>query len=164
MKKCYCCNQTKELNDFPKNKARKDGYHTACKECHKAQSSNRRKTKEKEISTYRKQYYADHKEQEQASNKNYVKTITEKQKRHYYLKCRFGISVKEYNELLQKQQGVCAICKLKPQSSRNLAVDHDHKTGKIRGLLCHKCNTGLGLFYDDTEKLLSAVEYLQQKS
>jgi len=73
-----------------------------------------------------------------------------------------GLSESEYQRLFALQKGVCAICKRVQNSSRytRLAGDHCHKTGKLRGLLCFNCNTGIGLFKDDPERLLSAVSYL----
>jgi hypothetical protein len=87
----------------------------------------------------------------------------------YALKRCFKISIEEYNNLWQKQNGVCALCgnpetvmysNGKITKLRALAVDHDHKTGRIRGLLCHFCNVGLGHFKDDKNLLLKAIEYI----
>jgi hypothetical protein len=65
----------------------------------------------------------------------------------------------DYDVLLARQGGVCAICKQK--SNRRLARDHCHSTGKRRGLLCMRCNTSLGLHNDDTDRLLAAAAYLE---
>ncbi len=83
--------------------------------------------------------------------------------RNAYLKKKYGISEKTYNLMLEKQGGRCAICQ-KPASSfkKRLAVDHDHKTLKVRGLLCEQCNRGLGRFYDSTEVVRRAYLYLQR--
>jgi len=80
----------------------------------------------------------------------------------YKLKHSFGIDLAQYNELFAKQEGKCAIC-LRHQSefSRALAVDHDHLTGEIRGLLCSAHNTALGQFQDDIELLEKAISYLK---
>lgn len=81
----------------------------------------------------------------------------------YNIKRKYGISISEYEELLVKQNGVCAICKgTKTSSNKNgrFCVDHDHETGKIRGLLCSNCNTALGLMKDDITRLARAIEYL----
>src|SRR6266568_1396921 len=72
---------------------------------------------------------------------------------------RYGMSWNDYDELLARQGGVCAICKKK--SKRRLCVDHCHACRKVRGLLCFKCNTGLGLFDDDTDRLRAAIAYLE---
>lgn len=83
------------------------------------------------------------------------------------LKRKFGISLEEYESLLESQGGVCSICfskdpKTKTRSgvSPNFAVDHDHSTGAVRGLLCGFCNSGLGFFQDDKERLRAAISYL----
>ena len=79
----------------------------------------------------------------------------------------FGIDINRYEEFLLKQGKVCAIC-LKPELSkhqsgtlRKLAVDHDHKTGRIRGLLCSRCNNGIGLLGEDIKIFKKAIEYLK---
>lgn len=73
----------------------------------------------------------------------------------------FGISLEDYQTMLAKQGGVCAVC-LKPEKTkRRLAVDHDHNTGKIRGLLCRDCNTSLGKLGDSPEILRRAAAYLE---
>jgi len=91
----------------------------------------------------------------------------------HYLKQRkwqsFGVDAGRYQEMLAEQNGVCAICSQPEKHSdsqsgkmKDLAVDHDHKTGVVRALLCSACNTALGLFNDDTALLDAAKAYLQQ--
>lgn len=79
----------------------------------------------------------------------------------------YGITQDEFEALLASQGGVCAICR-EPETARHqngdvrsLAVDHDHDTGRVRGLLCTNCNQALGKFKDDAERLQRAVEYLR---
>jgi hypothetical protein len=74
----------------------------------------------------------------------------------------------KYEEILKYQNNVCAICGKKESAKsskgnkiKELAVDHSHKTGIIRGLLCMSCNRGLGCFYDDTSLLEKAIKYLE---
>ena len=67
-----------------------------------------------------------------------------------------------YGDLLRKQGGVCAICYHPPSAVRRLAIDHNHETGKVRGLLCTTCNMGLGFFKDSQARLQSAVDYLEE--
>lgn len=84
---------------------------------------------------------------------------------------RYGISESEYYDLLKKQDNKCAICslpyfcrttkRLAESNEFKLAVDHCHKTGKVRGLLCYQCNVGLGKFSDDLDLLRKAVQYLE---
>jgi hypothetical protein len=79
------------------------------------------------------------------------------------LRRSFGITVADYNAMLEEQGGGCAICGRQDasQAKRRLHVDHDHATGAIRGLLCHGCNVGLGSFRDDPARLERAAEYLR---
>lgn len=78
------------------------------------------------------------------------------------LRQSFGITLKEYNKILEEQNGLCAICERKCVSGKKLAVDHCHKTGKIRGLLCNACNLGIGKLGDSEESLLKALNYLRK--
>jgi len=73
-----------------------------------------------------------------------------------------------YKILIEKQNGLCAICK-KPETRKHkdgwvykLCIDHDHTTGEVRGLLCSNCNNGLGRFMDNVEFLLKAIKYLKE--
>jgi hypothetical protein len=77
------------------------------------------------------------------------------------IKSKFGLDAAGYQELLQRQDGKCAICRTKP-GKRLLAVDHDHKSGEVRGLLCVRCNHDLlGAAYDSLSILRAAVAYLE---
>jgi hypothetical protein len=85
--------------------------------------------------------------------------------RHKERERKFGITRQEYEQFFKSQNGVCAICK-KPETAtrlgvvKSLAVDHCHSTGKIRGLLCSDCNTGIGKLKDDIKILQNAIQYL----
>lgn len=76
------------------------------------------------------------------------------------LKAKYGITVADYDAMLAKQNGVCAICKFPPKR-RRLAVDHNHKTGKVRGLLCWRCNYALGVLERSMPKLPIMLAYLK---
>lgn len=85
-----------------------------------------------------------------------------------HLKRKFNISIEDYNKMLTDQNGTCAICSL-PETKKHhkgkvadLAVDHCHKSGKVRGLLCWTCNASLGKFKDSTELLQKAIDYLNK--
>jgi recombination endonuclease VII len=88
------------------------------------------------------------------SNKDY--------QRDYELTRNYGISTEDYDNILAAQNGVCAICLQTCSSGKRLAVDHCHKTGSVRGLLCVKCNTTLGRMNDDPENFHRAAEYLEK--
>jgi hypothetical protein len=86
----------------------------------------------------------------------------------YKLKVRYGISLEDYNGLFKKQNGKCAICKNEEtalhsttRQKQKLAVDHCHKTGKVRELLCQDCNRGIAKFREDPIRLQNAIEYLK---
>lgn len=78
-----------------------------------------------------------------------------------YLQTNYGITLEDYNFLLEKQNEKCKICNNECPTGKSLAVDHNHKTGKVRGLLCKNCNIGLGMFFDNLDFLESAVLYLK---
>lgn len=73
---------------------------------------------------------------------------------------KYGINKNDFDKLLLDQNNVCAICE-KKSDYNSLNVDHDHITGKVRGLLCGNCNKGLGLFNDNSELLVKASKYLK---
>lgn len=87
----------------------------------------------------------------------------------YRLKSRYNITPEQYTDLFVSQGGVCVICGQSESAKHNktkevqkLAVDHCHKTGKIRGLLCQDCNRGLGKFQDDPARLENAAAYIRK--
>jgi Recombination endonuclease VII len=78
--------------------------------------------------------------------------------RHYHLKKRYGIGAAEVDALIAAQGNVCPICRRESPEQ----VDHDHATGKVRGVLCFNCNGGLGQFRDDVDALTNAIAYLSR--
>lgn len=89
-------------------------------------------------------------------------------KRNYHLQKNYGISLEEYDEMWDTQEGICASCgeletaKNPIGAIRRLSVDHDHKTGKVRGLLCSRCNQALGLLKDSPKRILGLLTYLTE--
>jgi hypothetical protein len=100
--------------------------------------------------------------------RDWNKANPEKRK-NAFLKNRFGITLEDYLAMFQRQGGVCAVCgnhetcrdSRNPTQIRALAVDHNHETGVVRGLLCHACNLGIGSLKDDPTLLAKAIAYLQ---
>lgn len=84
--------------------------------------------------------------------------------RSWSLRTKYGLTLEDYDALLKAQGGGCAICNASspggPKTSRHFPVDHDHTTGKVRGLLCNPCNKALGVFRDDPTLLLRALAYI----
>ena len=106
-----------------------------------------------------KRYYKKHKDEINERNKLYARNGGNLKK--------YGITLNDYNYFLKTQGDVCVICKEKETSKlkgviKNLAVDHCHKTGKVRGLLCDKCNRGLGYFRDNKMFIKNALRYLEK--
>jgi len=151
---CRDCGNNHPVENFNKKASALDGLATYCKPCIKIRSSKWH-SKNKE---YRNEY----------SRTHYKEHIQEY--RHRWINLTYGLSYEDYNQLLQKQSGGCAICgiplKLHSgiESEYEVAkVDHCHKTGKVRGLLCHKCNIGLGNFNDNVDLLEKAKKYIKDK-
>lgn len=138
MKQCNLCLETKDYSLFSTAKYGKDGYRTKCKAClAKIKSENYHKKKEAGL-------------YDSALNK------------HHCLKKLYGIGIEEYNKMLAAQDNKCAICK-QPEDNfkRKLCVDHNHVTGVVRGLLCHHCNTAIGLLKEDVNIFKTSLEYLE---
>jgi hypothetical protein len=117
---------------------------------------------------YTHEYYEKHKERIKRYAREYYQR-NRKRQRHVKVAYKFGLSADQYEAMIEKQGNVCAICHEpehrvdgKSKRLRELAVDHNHQTGKVRGLLCNACNAALGGFGDNVERLFSAAEYLRE--
>ena len=82
--------------------------------------------------------------------------------RDNHLRKKFGITLADFNFIFESQRGVCRICGEENESGKSLALDHCHKSGQIRGLLCHRCNMMLGYARDSTDVLREAISYLNR--
>jgi hypothetical protein len=135
---CTICKAEKALFDFPMRKTHRPGKPVSqCTACRVA---------------YNKEY--------RAKNKDRVLEIERKSK----LKMTYGITVEQYDALLTRQNSKCAVCAAKKPGGRTkmFFIDHCHNSGKVRGLLCMRCNTGLGLFLDNPKFLSNAISYLKE--
>ena len=117
---------------------------------------------------YARNYHAVHRDEMNRKARAYDAAHPEKTRfaNHVQRLRRYGLRPLEYEDMVASQGGVCALCrKAETHRGRNgevtrLAVDHDHATGSVRALLCHSCNTGVGLFLDDPALLRAAADYL----
>lgn len=123
---------------------------------------NRRK-----ILAYHKKIYRRKKELRKEQIKRWMHSAAgrkskAKSERKYQLWVKYNITPEEFDQMLKNQNGMCAICSTTKNSERfqHLVVDHDHKTGQVRGLLCTPCNSGLGMFKDNLELVNRAAAYL----
>lgn len=157
-KRCSKCGETKPQEDFSPSRQHKDGRFPWCRPCKAAYQAPYRARQDK---AEQKKYQDNWKAQRDAREDLRAKFLVDSS--IYSLKTRYGITPSDTVALGQAQGGVCAICKAPPVQGKRgvLQVDHDHATGAIRGLLCEKCNQGLGSFRDDPEYLLEAIAYLR---
>lgn len=106
---------------------------------------------------YSKKYY--HNNRTRILERN--KTRYKESNRECILRSKYGLSLEEYDTMLSEQDGCCAICRADtPGGNGRFHVDHCHSSGFVRGLLCARCNMGLGYFKDNIEVLARAIEYL----
>lgn len=133
-KVCTKCRKRKLFDKFSKGKGNKDGYCTICKKC----------------------------------NSKYHKTPSARKKQRINkLKRMYNMTVTEYDEMFEQQNGVCAICGqsesvINVYGLPRLSIDHNHKTGKVRGLLCNNCNALLGFSKESILILQSTINYLRR--
>ncbi|WP_292980954.1 endonuclease VII domain-containing protein [Mycobacterium sp.] len=152
----------KDVNDFRETHGGR-WRSSHCKECAAAYLRDWRERNADRLRTERRDRYQNEdptvREQKRRSDREaYAKDPD--RRRDSRLRCQFGITLSEYRAMEDSQSGVCAICGLECVSGRSLAVDHDHGTGEVRGLLCANCNRAIGLFKDDPGRLMAAAAYL----
>ena len=136
-------------------------YYQKNKEKNLKQSKDYTKSHKDFFINYAKKYYKDNYEHFKLYRKEYY-IKNEDKLRDIRFKKTYGITLKEYNDLFLKQNGKCLICeKHQDEFDKSLFIDHDHKNGNIRGLLCYRCNLGISLFNDDKKLLERAIMYLK---
>ena len=132
----------------------------------RAQKKRWRDANPEKVKRYKKQDYQKHSKRIKKQLEKWRKDNPEKIKqvaRKASIKRNHGLSYEDWLQLWENQDGKCAICGKFFITPSNAYVDHDHKTDEIRGLLCNKCNWGLGMYDDDPELLMSAIRYLKNK-
>lgn len=142
-KKCPNCKIEKDYSEFRIDRSKNPPLNTYCKICHVV----RNKILSDKKGGYNSKYCKEWRETRKRS---------EKDKK---VKSRYGITMDEFDVMKNNQGGVCAICNGK-NNDRDLAVDHCHTTGKVRGLLCGNCNRGIGYFKDSKILLEKTIKYL----
>lgn len=177
MKTCRVCEQDKALINFPRDKSRPDGFHPYCRPCKKLHYPWRREAQIKARKPPLNPPPRTHcgKGHEFTPENTYdrsnggrrcracIRSHSLKYKRNYHLLWHYGITYEDYQALLERQGGVCAICGKPPKDGRILDVDHSHNEGHVRGLLCSPCNVGIGHFEDKPQLLQAAIKYLQAR-
>lgn len=149
IKVCVKCGESKPLSLFHKRGNNK--YRNDCSNC---------------VKEYGKLYRAKNKEIISEKKRIYHK-INPHIKRKSHLKKEFNLTLEDYTKMLNAQFGKCKICgidKVDNRQHKHFHIDHNHNTGKIRGLLCSKCNTLLGASKDNIDILKNAIKYLEENN
>lgn len=176
LKRCPKCNQELDVSNFCKDGSRSSGIYHTCKTCvckyHKTHNA-RPEIRAKNI-IKSKQYYQSpegreikrsyHKRPEvlEAARIRSRRPEIKLKAKSRLLKKFYGLTMEEYFEILEKQNNSCAICGIEVKPFvKTTHIDHCHKTNKIRGILCHYCNTGIGSLKDSVAILKKAIEYIE---
>lgn len=161
-KVCRKCGVEKHHAQFHIDRSTPDGLKYRCRICtNKAKAAWRARNVDKIRASRR----AEH----SRNRERYLAYYATKGRRNVFkwkLETKFGITVDKFDKMVEEQSGLCAICAESPSEANGhrhkhrLHIDHDHKTGKVRGLLCNNCNAALGYFHDNPDRLLLAYDYL----
>lgn len=156
---CSMCGKTKPEDEFyRRSDGRPRSYCKACYSIHNRQQRKAHKAARDEYDRQRGSGWERHPE----NREKYAPT--DRQAHDKYLQRTYGITIEDFDAMLSKQDGTCAICDGRNSDSarnRRMTVDHDHETGKVRGLLCFTCNTSIGKLGDTYEALQKAADYLK---
>lgn len=157
---CSCSFKAKGNTRFCSEVCKREAWLLKNREYQKTYYS---KNKAEMIAKRLARYYADHEGSKEKSRQR-TKTRCKLSQNLSYIKWKYGLSKEEYEAMLSSQTNLCAICKQTGRHIRfdKLCVDHDHSTGKVRGLLCGKCNSAIGLLADNPELLRAAADYLEK--
>jgi len=153
MKTCTSCQETKPLEAFKRHPNTPDGRTYVCKDCLRSRpvvaAQTPEERRERQLAVIRERHAVD---------PAFRQRLADSRRKSLY-----GLTGEQYTALLEAQGGVCAICKTPPADADRgvLHVDHDHATGRVRGLCCRPCNNGLGHFKDDPNLTAAATAYLR---
>ena len=137
MKTCPWCNIEKPLEQFLRRSTTKAGRGNICKDCHARVYPTR---------------------QERRKLRQEARVYTVESVRKYHLAQRYGLTESTLNGLYDKANNVCQVC----SSSKDLCIDHNHKTGTVRGILCKCCNTALGMLNEDVVRIRKLIQYIEE--
>ena len=139
MRTCTACKETKPVTEYWPDRRRKSGLMARCKSC---KTQDRRTWRQRNPEADKLRYWAD-----------------PQSERERHLIRKYGVTQADYDAMLKRQGGCCAICR--KSQERALDVDHNHSTGEVRGLLCTNCNRMIGHAGDSAERLEAAAAYLK---
>ena len=158
-KVCSKCLVEKQLNEFSLDRGK---IRNNCKKCAYVSTLNWRNKNRDKLAIQRKKYKIKHKEKLTPKDRIRNNRLYHKNYRFKRIEKIYGLNKNQLEALRQKQNNVCAIC-YRVDVKKDLCVDHNHKTGAVRGLLCQRCNTAIGLLGDSPETLQGAIDYLNNQ-
>jgi len=152
VKTCNKCQISKPLSEFDKRADSKDGHRNQCRQCLNSIKSLWKRNNPEVCKNYNTLW----------RKNNPQKVLKSSMQSHY--KKEYGITIEQKATMVAKQNNQCAICCKSFELPRDIHVDHSHSTGKVRGILCSNCNTGLGKFQDKLLFLEAAIKYLKENN
>jgi hypothetical protein len=166
-KPCRLCGVVKPLSDFHAAAGCRDGRRGECIPCFKFQRLRRYAAdptrRQRDVERVRAWEKANPEKAAAKLERARESGSLARSLRKTHLKKKYGMTLEDYERMLEAQGGGCAICGRPPREDISLHVDHDHETGLIRGLLCFPCNNAIGLMKDDPERLHRAADYVATK-
>lgn len=166
-KTCTKCGETKPMDDFHRQSAAPSGRAAECRVCNAARSRAYRARNLERLQAYDRERLATDPKRRAANiakSKEHRAAPGYKERRvEHNLKNvlkKLGMTREEYDAKLDEQGGKCAICRTSLDTGRRPAIDHCHETGKVRGLLCIRCNSGIGHLRDSVDLVFAAAAYL----
>jgi len=157
VKTCRICRETKPLDDFYASKGGRDGRRPECKACNLATRRAKYLEDPQPYIDRVLKWQSENRDRYLERQRSYAGTPARKaSNRKSHLKRKYGMTLEAFEAMLASQGGGCAICG-RPDADN---VDHDHKTGRVRGILCFNCNIAIGQVEDDEDRLAAAMAYL----
>ncbi len=165
-KTCAKCGKAKAITEFHVDRSTFDSRKRSCRLCNKVKADWRKRNGDRVRAQKRESY-----DRTRAHYLEYNRSNSRRERAFAWnLMRKFGITVQQFEDMLEAQAGRCAICGKSPEEANGhrhkhrLHVDHDHGTGRVRGLLCNNCNAGLGYLGDSMKNLKKAIQYLNNPS
>jgi hypothetical protein len=163
VKRCKVCGERKPFEDFYRAAGMADGFRNDCKVCNLAARAAKYAADPKPYIERVKKWQQENSERLNEYRRGYRKRPDRKAAdREGHLRRKYGITVADYERMLEEQNGGCRICGRQPPDGMSLHVDHDHESNKVRGLLCFQCNNAIGLFEEQYELFQKAANYLDR--
>lgn len=160
MKECRRCGERKDASKFSIDRASKDGLRSACKACDAAARRKRYRADPERYKASVRRWQRKNAERHDDYQRRYKAEVQNREReRDAHLRRSLGIGLETYTKLRDSQGNRCAICLHEPEDGQRLHVDHDHTSGRVRGLLCVRCNNAIGLLGEDLDAMEEAVFY-----